>query len=147
MTMPRLTNLEAFTTGHPEVDGDHANLAAIIDAIKDAMDGPGDPDACKKLLESFIDTARQHFIREERILDAIGFPGLERHRLYHGKLLAQATQVKRNCDEMVEPQQLHDCFDEMARFFIDDVIRGDMEFVSFMQERRIKPPLRPSMTR
>jgi hypothetical protein len=34
---------------------------------------------------------------------------------------------------MLERNHLRQCFEEMARFFVDDVIRGDMEFVSYFQ--------------
>lgn len=138
--MMRLQNLVAFKTGHPEIDSDHANLAKIIDAVFDSMADNGGTEVCKKLLESFIDAAKQHFTREEQILLDIGFPGVKRHCLYHDDLLEQAIQIKRNCDAMLEQNQLRDCFEAMARFFIDDVIRGDMEFVSFMQERGIVRP-------
>ena len=133
--MRRLQDLTAFKTGHPEIDGDHAKLAELIDAIH-AEDGK---ETCRQLLASFIEAAKQHFTREEQILLDMGFPGLKRHCLYHDALLEQAVEVKRHCDEMSEPQHLQNCFEEMAHFFIDDVIRGDMEFVSFMQERGISP--------
>ena len=140
--MPGLQNLVSFKTGHPGIDADHARLAEIIDAINDAVGGDGDPLLCRHLLVSFIDAARQHFADEEAILLDMGFPGFKRHCLYHDELLEQAITVKRNCDVLMERRQLRTCFEEMARFFIDDVIRGDMEFVSFMQERGIVPPAR-----
>ncbi|MDO8607386.1 MAG: hemerythrin family protein [Phaeospirillum sp.] len=138
--MPKLQNLMALRIGHPEIDQDHANLARIIDAIADSLDEDGGTDACKRLLASFIEAATLHFSREEHILGEIGFPGLDRHRLYHEELLEQAVRVKQNCDAMVERHHLRGCFEEMARFLIDDVIRGDMEFVSFLQERGIVSP-------
>ncbi len=129
----------AFKTGHPEIDDDHAKLAAIIDAIADSIGSDDDTDICRRLLGSFIEAARQHFVREEQILLDISFPGLKRHCIYHDELLKQAVQVKRNCEDMLERHQLQACFEDMARFFVDDVIRGDMEFVSFLQERGAVP--------
>ena len=139
--MGRLQNLMSFKTGHPEIDADHANLAAIIDAVLDSMEsGNEGHEACKQLLDSFIQAAKQHFTREEQILMDIGFPGIKKHCLYHDQLLDQAMEVKHGCDSMIEQRLLRGCFEDMARFFVDDVIRGDMEFVSFMQERGIAPP-------
>jgi hemerythrin-like metal-binding protein len=131
--MAKFQDLNSFKTGHPAIDEDHANLAAIIDAIDDAINGDGEAEACRQLLDAFIEAARQHFIREEHVLKAVGFPGFGRHCLYHRKLLEQAKVVKTHCDQMLERNHLRQCFEEMARFFVDDVIRGDMEFVSYFQ--------------
>jgi hemerythrin-like metal-binding protein len=133
----------AFKTGHPEIDQDHQDLAIIIDSVFESMEAEdGEADTCKTLLASFIDAARQHFLREEQILLDIGFPGYKAHCLYHDQLLNQAMEAKRKCEILVEQRQLRGCFEAMACFFVDDVIRGDMEFVSFMQERGIvDPPL------
>jgi hemerythrin-like metal-binding protein len=131
--MARFQDLKSFHTGHPDIDADHAELAEIIDAIDDAVDAEGEGENCRHLLDSFIGAARRHFQREEDILKAAEFPGLERHCIYHRQLLEQAITVKAHCDEMLEKNHLRQCFEEMARFFVDDVIRGDMEFVSHLQ--------------
>ncbi len=131
--LAKFKSLKSFHTGHPDIDADHAELAEIIDAIDDAVDGGGEAENCRQLLNAFIDAARGHFQREEQILEVAGFPGLERHCVYHRQLLDQAIAVKAHCDEMLERNHLRQCFEEMARFFVDDVIRGDMEFVSHLQ--------------
>ncbi len=136
--MGRLSSgLLAFRTGHSEIDAEHLRLAEIIDAVNDEIENGGGPEICKDLLQSFIEAAKSHFVNEERVLLEIGFPRLKEHCVYHNQLLTQATTVKQRCEEILESDHFQKCFEEMAKFFVDDVIRGDMDFVSFMEAKGI----------
>jgi hemerythrin-like metal-binding protein len=138
MIMGRLSSgLLAFRTGHSEIDAEHLRLAEIIDAVNDEIENGGGPEICKDLLQSFIEAAKSHFVNEERVLLEIGFPRLKEHCVYHNQLLTQATTVKQRCEEILESDHFQKCFEEMAKFFVDDVIRGDMDFVSFMEAKGI----------
>jgi hemerythrin-like metal-binding protein len=127
------SGLSAFRTGHPEIDAEHLRLAEIIDSVNAELESGCVPEICKNLLQSFIDVARSHFANEEKVLLEIGFPRLTEHCVYHTQLLTQAIEVKKHCEEVMENEHFRICFEEMAQFFVDDVIRGDMDFVSFME--------------
>ena len=123
--------LEAFLTGHPDIDDDHRQLVEMINLVSDAIES-NELNQCRKLLDSFVEVARNHFAREEVILREVGFPGVEEHCIYHNGLLERADAVKRLCQEMADQGQLKECFDQMAGFFIDDVVKGDHIFVSYL---------------
>jgi hemerythrin-like metal-binding protein len=136
--MGRLSSgLLAFKTGHAEIDAEHLRLAEIIDAVNAEIESGGGPEICKDLLQSFIEAAKGHFTNEERILSEIGFPRLKQHCFYHNQLLTQALEVKAHCEEILESDHFRKCFEEMAKFFVDDVIRGDMDFVSFLETKGV----------
>lgn len=128
--------LKSFKTGHAQIDRDHAKIVDIINDVSEAINN-GSFDICDKLSESFLQVTNEHFDREEKILHEIGFPNAEEHKRYHDKLKKQARIVKSLCEKMNDKKKLAKCFDEMVTFVIDDIIRGDMEFVSFMIEEGI----------
>lgn len=113
--------LESFKTCHAGIDTDHEQMIDIINSVSDATI-KRELGQCKKLLLSFMDFARDHFTREEKILFDSGFPGAESHALYHQELLGRADGVRQLCVEM-------------AGFLIEDVVKGDSQFVSHLIEK------------
>ncbi len=132
----KLEMLESFLTGHPEIDADHRKLIEVINLIDDAI-SDNDFGECRNLLDSFLLVAKSHFEREENILRKIDFPDVDNHTQYHMDMLDRAEAVKNLCREMKEKHLLKECFDEMVSFLIDDVVRGDSVFVSYMIDKGI----------
>ena len=66
MTIPKLEQLAAARTGHPDIDADHVELARIIDSIADAVGSQEGAEACRKLLDSFITGEVEEKIAEKR---------------------------------------------------------------------------------
>lgn len=128
--------LETFLTGHPEIDNDHRKLIDLINLVDEAISGE-EYNECKQLLDSFVDFARGHFEREEKILIEIGFPDAQSHCAYHEEMLDRAENVKNLCREMRDQGQIQECFEEMSSFLVDDIVRGDSAFVSYMIEKGI----------
>lgn len=88
---------------------------------------------CSSLSDSMIYEAENHFIHEEAFLEKVEFPGLTKHKKYHEELLMQAKQVKEICEGVDKDRDLMGCFDAMEKFLIDDILNGDLQFVSFLE--------------
>lgn len=128
--MQRLEWLKSFETGVPEIDQDHRNLFSLATRIGEKV-ASQDGDFADILAE-FIDQAQKHFAREEEILRVAKFPGLKAHKRYHDSLLAKALELKAVCDAEEEPKQAGICYSAMVDFLIDDIVRGDSQFKSFL---------------
>ncbi|HIJ43941.1 MAG: hemerythrin domain-containing protein [Rhodospirillales bacterium] len=137
--MKKLEMLPSWRIGHPVIDADHGKLIAITNDIFDTIEDL-DFELCEELLKSFVELARDHFRREERILIEIKFPGAQTHIQYHQGLLEKAEETRKLCTEMADRQRLIECFRELAGFLVDDVVKGDMSFKSFMIEAGIIEP-------
>ena len=114
------------------IDNDHRELLDIIVEIKQAIDN-GEKDKCVPLFSSLLQHTKEHFSREEEFLLKVKYPNLEKHKNYHEKLLLKADETKRKCEEIDTQQDLKECFDMMATFLIDDILRGDIEFKSYLE--------------
>jgi hemerythrin-like metal-binding protein len=132
--MPKVEMLDTFRIGHPRIDADHEKLIGLVNRLDDAVQA-GLFDDCRTLFDSFIEAAREHFAREEQILRAAGFPRLTQHCVYHWGLLQRAHSVRRMCGDMSDRTEIRDCFENLVSFMIDDVILGDMDFKSFLQDQ------------
>lgn len=141
-SMAKFELLETFITGHPVIDAEHRQIATAINDVSDAVDA-GAYDQCAILLDDFLQICENHFKSEEALLAEIGYPGLKDHVIFHQELILQAKAVKVLCLDMSNPESIKRCFDEMVSLLIEDVVKGDLQFVSFMIEQNIVEPPMP----
>jgi hemerythrin len=137
--MVKVEMREAYKTGNDVIDEDHRRIIDIINEINDSIEDE-QFETCKKLFDSFINVAKHHFHREEKILSEAGFPRLKEHVKYHKELLKKSDETKRLCTDITDREQLQKCFGELVGFLIDDVVRGDMDFKSFLVEKGLAKP-------
>lgn len=80
--MSGFTWTEAMSVGVPALDADHRCLVRIIHLLDDA--DSGDVKRAIGIVMDALDVyCRYHFAREERIMQACGFPALAFHRREH----------------------------------------------------------------
>ncbi len=118
-----------------QLDDDHKAMLRIMREVQGAV-AAVDRAKCVDLLEALLNKAAEHFGREEELLGGLGWPGLSAHVAYHSELLLQAELLKSLCDRAAERAELEEHFNAIADFVIDDLLRGDLEFKSFLQEKR-----------
>jgi hemerythrin-like metal-binding protein len=74
---------EAMSVGVPALDSDHKCLVRIINILRE-LDRKENPKATiDVVLEALKLYGRNHFRREERVMDAVRFPGAAFHRAEH----------------------------------------------------------------
>lgn len=137
MLEPQNQNFErwdAYELGVPEIDGDHRTLVLMVNQIR-TLAGQVDGTRLETFLDRFIAFSESHFEREEALLENWGFPNVLEHRGYHRALLDKARNMKRAGLTAVTAESLLEFANELTAFIIDDVIRGDMKFKSFLQKK------------
>ncbi len=78
------------TVGVPEIDDDHRELIALYTALVRALQRDHDVETFALGFHGLIHRVRQHFAREERLMQAVGYNGLACHRVLHRKFLHDA---------------------------------------------------------
>lgn len=98
-TKPKPFHLrDGLCVGSGAIDGDHQRLFAALDDAVAQMKGFGHGVAQTVFLDILSDLAR-HFSAEERILAAVGYAGLDHHRICHRVLMEQArAALAMGCD-------------------------------------------------
>jgi len=126
--------LETFLTGHDVIDAEHARIVSSINSVSKTIEN-GQFGECTRLLDDFLNICAAHFNTEETLLAKLRYPDLEEHAVFHKELILKAKAVRVLCMDANDPQSLAKCFDEMAALLVEDVIKGDMAFVSFLIEK------------
>ncbi len=69
-------------------------------------------------------------------MTALEYPWAKEHALFHTELMLKAKAVKVLCMDQQRPDSIERCFNEMTTLLIEDVVKGDLQFVSFLDRKR-----------
>ena len=116
------------------IDEDHRKILGIMLQVKNAINVKNFNE-CSLLLGILIDEARDHFKREEEYLFETRYPQLENHKIYHNELIIKAEATKAICEGINTQHDAEECFESMANFLIDDILRGDISFKSYLEHK------------
>ena len=137
--MKKLEWLESFELKVPEIDGDHRALLELMKAVRTAA-GRGNRQRVEHYLDRLFDLCRDHFQREESLMQRWGYPEAEVHAVYHRRLLERAAAVRTACSVIDSPAEFESCCEELMTFLVDDVVRGDMKMKSFLEDAGLMIP-------
>jgi hemerythrin-like metal-binding protein len=83
-----------LSVGVKAFDRDHAGLAELLNEIVLAVDGGASRLLLEKLLRALAAGTEEHFRREEKYLQGIGFPDLARHIAEHRRLESEIRHLQ-----------------------------------------------------
>jgi hemerythrin len=83
---------ETYSVGVEELDRQHATLFAAVAQLEREA-GTAAPAEMRKRVRDLVEHLREHFVREEEILEAAAYPDLEKQRAEHRAFLERAEKV------------------------------------------------------
>lgn len=92
--MPLMPWTEDLSVGVEELDADHRQLFAMVNALFDAVEGGSSGDLLAAFFDALVDYTRDHFAREEALMAACHYPGLPSHRMEHFQLAERGHQLR-----------------------------------------------------
>ena len=132
--MTKLAWTSRFELGIEQIDEEHREIFDVVVQIQDSIESH-DMVRCSKLVNDFMDKIEQHFAHEESYLARIGYPDAEDHSRYHENLLSKARTLKKVCDSEIEVGRIERCYEETVSLLLDDVIKGDTAFKSYLEHK------------
>lgn len=91
--MPLVSWQDEYETGDVQVDKQHKALFAMVNALHNAIVERRTQDIMGDILNTLERYVAQHFAAENRLMDASGYPELEKHRTEHQALADKAGSV------------------------------------------------------
>jgi len=122
VTVDDLVWRETMSVGVRELDADHQLLVATIKYLRASTASRDSHALLESLLEFFSDYAAYHFRREERVMEACGYPQLEPHRARHRDFVATVTAMAKR----LEPSDALRAYGELYSFlrgWLEDHVR------------------------
>jgi hemerythrin len=117
--------------GVQEIDDEHRELFRLAAGLHEAIEGEV-LDLASSLVDQFLEAAKRHFNSEEAYLVRVGYSGVGAHHVLHQSLLTKAKALKIVCDDEFERGRFENCFDEIVNLLVDDIVRADNQFRSYL---------------
>lgn len=128
---------ETFELDCGELDQDHRRLIEMLNEIVAMLDD-GKTGNCKSKVQEFVNFSKAHFRREERFLAKAGYPGLQEHCEHHIRLNKKMDHILEFADMAgVNEKARESLKKELVFFLMDDVITTDLDFKSFIEDKRL----------
>jgi hemerythrin len=134
-----------FAVGVRELDDEHRELFNLVGEAGNAIEAR-DYSRYRVLSGRFVDGLERHFAKEEAFLIRIGFPAAQRHQAYHASLMTEAQALKKTCDGPEDDRLLHVCYERILKCLMDDTLRGDLGFKSYVDYHGHKDATRAAQT-
>lgn len=96
--MSRFQWNDSMSVGSELIDSDHRALIDLINRVGESACDTADPVDCAEILDSLIAYVEYHFAREEKMMEAAGYPEVEHHRAEHAGFTNHAYQLRREFD-------------------------------------------------
>lgn len=131
--MQRLVFQDSFRIDNGPIDEQHQVLFGLINELAAAI-AEREISKCRDVSSRFIEAAKAHFAWEEAFLRDVGYPKVDAHKVYHGKLVDLAERARIACDSQDADFDHDSCFEHLVQVFVDDVVKGDLTFKSYLDE-------------
>ena len=89
---------EEWSVGVPEIDDQHARMAALLNRVGDAVKTGQREERIMSLLDELVACTRDHFETEERLMDQHGYANALLHQQAHRKLVEDLLSIQRQFD-------------------------------------------------
>lgn len=119
---------KGLETGIPVIDGDHKVLVSLLNQVSDTIDDNEDRATLGSVLNSLSEYTQYHFLREETLLEAAGYAGLEAHRALHRSLAAEVEATCQSYAESPDAVQKEDVRSFLRTWLVEHIQHTDMNY-------------------
>jgi len=130
-----------YRINYKEIDAAHQGLLGILNRVIDLVDQRADPGEVSGIVRELAAYAQDHFTREERYLQAAGYPELGAQRAEHGVFIQKIIELDRTYDPS-DPGLLLDAHRFLKDWFLDHILHSDMRYVPAMKRYASEAPVR-----
>lgn len=129
--------MDSLMTGHDGIDREHAQLFDTVNALNGLLGTHVELEQTNVLFDKLIEQCKDHFHHEERVLSDAKYPELLEHVADHEHALNLMVKMRKKCNAENTPETTLQCFHDMLNLLVDEIVRNDISFVSFLEEQRI----------
>lgn len=132
--MALLTWSTSLEIGVPSMDAQHQRWVALINNLHDAVTRREGKDIIGETLDGMLEYGHTHFIDEERLMEAAGFPGYESHKKAHDTFLARLQTLKKQHAEEHTNVLNIELMMMLSMWLTQHIQRVDRQYADFLQK-------------
>ena len=124
----------SMSVGISEMDDDHRILLGLISELSEAKYDPNAFGAFSSYLDALQLYSADHLAREERMLEAVGFPELDEHRTSHDEFRDRCEGFKRQLEDDAEELEPTDVERYLIDWWTRHILKEDMAYKPFVED-------------
>jgi hemerythrin-like metal-binding protein len=133
--MPHFMWTEAMSVGIPALDQDHKCMVRIINLLE----GVHKREETRRTIQTVLDTLRLygrfHFRREERVMEAVRFPGAAFHRAEHQGFARYVELLRDRYAEGGDPGLARELLEYLTGWLRHHILIQDMAYKPYVMDR------------
>jgi hemerythrin len=123
---------ENMSVGVESVDADHKHLVDLLNRLHFLVLAGGDRTSVGDVLDHLLQYVGYHFDREEKLMAAGNYPGLEEHQACHRELARQLLEHKKTFDDRPESFDATAFYDFVSDWLLVHVMDKDMKYKPYV---------------
>lgn len=127
--MPRIHWTQELETGIPFVDEDHRTLVGLLNQVDEGIDSFEESTILGSILNALDDYTVFHFAREEAMLTACNYDGLEEHRRTHVRIAGQVADITRRFRQNPASVEKKEVRDFLHRWLVEHIQQEDFAYL------------------
>jgi hemerythrin len=124
---------EKYSVGNPLVDAYHHIFFQMVDEFRAAMAEPTPP-AMEDRIAFLVDYTLMHFDSEEKLMEKVGYPDLEAHKLQHAAFRNQMRELHERYKANAAAVGAEEVLVLVQNWFSSHILGTDIEFKPYVQE-------------
>ena len=125
---------DKWSGGLEIVDDDHKKILQLINRLGEMRRDGRSENGAASVIASVAAYTDYHFRREERILEAIQFPELDKHRAIHGRLKSKTNEYLQAVLEHPKLVDVEGFEAFLLQWWENHILTEDMAYKSFVSE-------------
>lgn len=132
--MAFITWNESLSVGVPLVDDDHKILIELINQLEDGVGDNEETAVLGTVLDALIDYTVYHFAREEKVMEACGFPEMNDHVGEHRDLTSRVRGIQRRFRDGDHDALGKETLDFLKDWLTHHILKSDMAYRRFAED-------------
>ena len=125
---------DKYSVNNAIIDDQHKRLLDILYRFERMVNRGRESEEMVKLLTEMSDYASAHFKSEERYMQSIGYPNLEKHREVHSSYTLQVLQFTlAHLDDT--PENPREVLNFLTHWWTDHILKVDMDYSVFVDKK------------
>jgi hemerythrin-like metal-binding protein len=121
-----------MSVGVPALDADHRCLIRIISVLREAR--PAEAATIEDVLDGLDIYVRYHFAREERVMEACGFPFRTFHRTQHAAFDGLIRSLRKRSLAVSPLEATGDLYARLCAWLTHHVLDHDMAYRAYVTD-------------
>ncbi len=122
-----------WSVGLDVLDNEHSTILGLIGELAELSSQQGAERHVASIVAAVAAYTEHHFVREETVMSAVGFPGLAGHKLVHQRLRDQTNNFLRQSLDDPAQVDLGSLHAFLKEWWEHHILREDMAYKPFLE--------------